>query len=149
MKRYFWNTLIFTAVCTVVLFTATETWAQRGGRGGGDRRGGDRAERMKEMQEKRFAELVEFLGLDEEQTAKAKELSEAQREKGKALMEEARSENADREQMREKMQVFRDEFHAELKKILNTDQQAKLDEWIENHQPGQRGGGEGPPPQDN
>ena len=148
MKRYFWNTLIYTAVCAVVLFAATDTWAQRGGRGGGGgRMSGDRAEKMKEMQEKRFAEMVKFLGLDGEQTTKAKELSEAQREKGKALMEEARSGNTDREQMREKMQTLRDEFHTELKKILNTDQQAKLGEWIKNHQPGQRGIGEGPPEQ--
>jgi Spy/CpxP family protein refolding chaperone len=91
---------------------------KEGGKGGP---GGMRA-RQHKMQQEMFTKL----NLNADQKKKVTALTEARREKMKALMEELRASGGDRQANREKFMAIQKSFHDDLMKILNPEQETKF-----------------------
>ena len=106
----------------------------RGGRGGGF--GGMR-------------NLLEGLGLNEEQQAKMEEINAARQEEMRSVFEELRNGGGDREAMMAKFREFGEKYQKDIEAILTDEQKTKLAELREQQpqggqgRPGQGGRGQG------
>ena len=106
----------------------------RGGRGGGF--GGMR-------------DLLEGLGLNEEQQAKMEEINAARQEEMRSVFEELRNGGGDREAMMAKFREFGEKYQKDIEAILTDEQKTKLAELREQQpqggqgRPGQGGRGQG------
>lgn len=91
-------------------------------RGEGGRRGGDPAERANRQSER----MIKSLDLSAAQGEKIKSVNLEYAEKMQTIRTQARKEDTDREEMREKMKALRVEQKTALKKYLTAEQ---LEKW--------------------
>ncbi|MBN2288267.1 MAG: hypothetical protein JXQ83_02970 [Candidatus Glassbacteria bacterium] len=97
------------------------------------------AERMRRNQEERFEELCKYLSLTDEQKGQARSFFDAHNKNAGEVFRAARAGDLEREAVRDSMAVLMQNYRDQLRTLLSEEQKAKLDEWLEQHRPENRG----------